>query len=86
MVICDVVFNYVLLFPLGELTRCYLASHYFAFTGILRRDFSAGARIHVGSDFHLGKDSPHSMIVNHNHNLSDITARRTPEGLLPLHF
>lgn len=25
MVICDVVFNYVLLFPWGELTRCYQA-------------------------------------------------------------
>lgn len=35
MVICDVVFNYVLLFPLGELTRCYLAIHYFTFTSIL---------------------------------------------------
>lgn len=35
MVICDVVFNYVLLFPLGELTRCYLAIHYLTFTSIL---------------------------------------------------
>lgn len=35
MVIRDVVFNCVLLFPLGELTHCYLAIHYFTFTNIL---------------------------------------------------
>lgn len=37
MVICDVVFNYMLLFPLGELTRCYLAIYYFSFTNTLSK-------------------------------------------------
>lgn len=60
MVICDVVFNYVPLFPLGELTRCYLDIHYFTFPPILRRLLCRSTTYTQAVILLLHKDSHHS--------------------------
>lgn len=65
MVICDVVFNYVPLFPLGELTRCYLDIHYFTFPPILRRLLCRSTHTHRLLFYPYIKTHTIVMIINH---------------------
>lgn len=70
MVICDVVFNYVLLFPLGELTRCYQAiqTEIVEFYSILsEKRFLCQEHIYTQSVIYPEiKPHPTELIINHN--------------------